>query len=131
MNSSTIVLFGEAEKGDFETPHYCTDLESLFTLLGQPPEATQGLHFAVRSLLYGYHCIYFRVSEEGVSVPDYSFGLEFLHKSTLTQIAIRALGLPGIGDQDIIEESLMICKERDSLLLMDEKDFYDWLTDKK
>ena len=132
MTSSIIVLFGEAEKGDLEKPYYCQNLEQLFELLGQPPSQTQGLHFAVQSLMYGHPCLYFRVQEEGVSVPDYHFGLGFLHKASPNPQFphIGALGFPGMGLQEVIEEGLIICKEHRSLLLMSEQDFYDWLTDK-
>ncbi len=130
MSSSAVVLFGEAEKGDLETAYYCEDLEHLFEYLGEPPEETEGLHYAVQSLLYGRPCIYFRVQEEGMSTPDYYFGLDFLHRSPGKFPHIGALYLPRMGMKEVIEESLTICREYHSLLLMNQKDLYDYLTDK-
>lgn len=40
----TIALFGEAEKGQFEYPYYCENLDQLAEFLGHPPPESRGLY---------------------------------------------------------------------------------------
>ena len=129
MIPSVIALFGEAQKGELETAYYCEDLEHLFEFLGEPPQETQGLYFAVQSLLYGRPCLYFRVQEEGLSVSDYYYGLHLLEDLPKHIPHLGALFLPGVGSKDLIQEGISICRHHRSLLLMNEKDFYDYMTD--
>jgi hypothetical protein len=127
---NAVVLFGEAEKGSLATAYYCDSLQHLFEYLGQPPQETLGLFFAVQSLLYGMPCIYFRVQEEGISYNDYQFGFKVLHNTPQSFLHIGALYLPGVGTRELIEEGIVICREHHSFLLMNEHDFYDYLTEK-
>lgn len=124
-----IALFGEAEKGHIETAYFCKNLEQLFELLGQPPEDTRGLFFAVQTLLYGKPLIYFRVREEGISIDDYLSGLHLLWEDAYSIIRLQALFLPGVGSKQLIEEGSKLCQARKSLLLMSEHDFFDYLMD--
>lgn len=120
-----IALFGEAEKGNYEAAYLCHDLIDLSNYLGQ--KESMGIYLAIRSLMYNYSIIYFRVKEEGYSTENYFFGLHFLRTQSSFQ-NIVALGLPGVGDQDILEASCSICHKYRSLLICSETDFYDLLT---
>lgn len=118
-----IALFGEAEKGSREAIYTCRSLEELFERYGEPPEDTCGLYYAVQTILYGMQVLYFRVREEGVSFDDYFYGFTLLKKAPL-----EALFLPGVGFSSIIEQGLDLCREKDSLLIIREADFYDYMT---
>lgn len=126
----TVALFGEAQKGLFKTAYLCQDLADLAQYLGEPPSSeAQGLQFAVQTLLYNCPVIFFRVHEEGFSEEDYLFGLNFLkEKKKFPQIT--AVGLPGVGDRQIIQASEPICALHNSLLILTESDLYDYLTSK-
>ena len=126
MIPSIIALFGEAKKGKIEVPYFCKDLVQLFTSLGQPPEDTHGLFFAVQTILYGWPIIYFRVREEGISYQDYAYGLHLLRD--YPSIKMKALFLPGVGSKELIEEGSDLCLARQSLLIIRSADFYDYLT---
>lgn len=124
----TIALFGEAQKGKFQTPYYCDSLIKLSECLGAiPDEGGRGLDFAVRSLLFNLPVIYFRVQEEGFSLEDYYSGLALLKKKESFP-KVSALCLPGVGDQEIIKVSDSICMIHKSFLIISESDFYDFIT---
>lgn len=129
MTASVIALFGESEKGALETAYYCRSLRELFEYLGEPPNETQGLFFAVQTLLLGTPIIYFRVREEGISLEDYFFGLHLLRDASTTFIRLQAIFLPGVGSRELIDEGVTLCRERQSLLIVREADFYDYMTD--
>ena len=129
MTASVIALFGEAEKGVMNTAYYCKSLRELFDYLGEPPSDTHGLFFAVQSILHGMPLIYFRVHEEGVSFDDYVVGMRQLRDCTTAFIRLQALFLPGVGSNNLIEEGLVLCRERKSLLIVTESDFYDYMTE--
>src|SRR5690242_2169149 len=95
----TIALFGESEKGEFKKPYILHELPQLIDFLGNPPEGSVGLFFAIQSLLYKREIIYFRVEEEGFSRGDYMIGFKYLEP--LKQL--HALALPGVGDIEILE----------------------------
>lgn len=125
---NNIVLFGEAEKGDFQTAYYCRDLTQLSDFLGEPPtKESQGLRFAIQALLYQRGVVFFRVREEGFSVHDYLFGLNFLENKEVFP-SITALCLPGVGNSKIIEATLPVCETHKSILMFTERDLYDYLT---
>jgi hypothetical protein len=129
MSSSVIALFGEAEKGELGTIHFCRSVEQLFHFFGQPPHETEGLFHAIQALLYGNSLIYFRVHEEGMSTKDYLFGLRLLHEYAASIPHVGALFLPKVGSQTIINESISVCEKHRSLLILREADFYDYITD--
>ncbi|MCH1429632.1 MAG: hypothetical protein L7U87_02615 [Chlamydiales bacterium] len=123
----SVALFGEAEKGQFNTAYFCYSLPELLDSFGNPPESSLGLHFAIQSLLFNQNLIYFRVEEEGFSVKDYLLGLKFLKK--YDQISnISAICLPGVGNSEILKEVTPICQAHNSLILTSESDLYDYLT---
>lgn len=119
-------LFGEAERGEFCTPILCKSLPQLADIVGNPPEDSQGIHYAVQSLLYERELIFFRVEEEGFSTQDYLRGLKILQQEQFPEVA--AICMPGVGDTEIIESGSLVCSQQKSFLIINEKDFYDYLT---
>jgi len=130
MTTSCVALFGEAEKGALDTVYFCPSLPVLFERLGEPPDDTKGLFFAIQALLYNRAVIYFRVREEGVSLNDYQFGMRLLRNLKSPIICLAALFLPGVGEEGLISEGISLCHEQHSLLIVRESDFYDYMTDK-
>jgi hypothetical protein len=127
MTGRTIATFGEAEKGEFHVPYLFHALPQLVETLGNPPEDSEGLHYAVQTLLFKQKLIFFRVKEEGFSAKDYLAGLKQLEK--VDEIGhIHAVCLPGVGNSEIIEATHSVCYLHKSLLIMNEKDLYDYLT---
>ncbi len=116
-------IFGEAEKGKFGFFYKINSLDGLYGTFGNPPEESEGLALAVQGLLFNYEVIFFRVEEEGFSFEDYHKGLNLLR-----QKEINALGLPGVGNMELLEKASAICKYYKSLLILKEKDLYDYLT---
>jgi hypothetical protein len=123
----TIFLFGEAEKGDFCTPHLCKSLPQLAETFGNPPEESLGLVYAVQALMFERDLIYFRVKEEGFSTGDYMRGICLLKNKDAFQ-NLTAICMPGVGDAEIIDATNPICSLYHSLLITSEKDLYDYLT---
>jgi hypothetical protein len=124
---STVFLFGEAEKGEFGIPLSCNSLSELLNSLGNPPTESQGMHFAIQTLLYKKELIFCRVKEEGFSKKDYMSGITQIRKRRL-ESSLQAIFIPGVGDQKIIEATMDICSLSQSLLVLTEKDLYDYLT---
>lgn len=127
MNQLTIALFGEAEKGEFTTGYFCKTLSELLDFLGNPPPDTQGLYFAIQALHYNHPCIFFRVQEEGFSLPDYLAGLHLLEKSPFIN-QISAICTPGVGDAAIIDAIVPICQVHHHILITSQPDLYDYLS---
>jgi hypothetical protein len=123
----TMALFGEAEKGQYKKPYVLRDLAQLVDAFGNPPPDSQGLFFAVQALLYQRELIFFRVEEEGFSIPDYYYGLKYLEDPEKVD-QLNALCLPGIGDPQIMKASCALCEKRKSFLITTQKDLYDYLT---
>ena len=123
----TVALFGESEKGAFKFPHVLRKLPQLFDLLGNPPGESQGLSFAVQTILYARELIFFRVAEEGFSRIDYFAGLKHLHdREKVAQV--HAICLPGVGDREILAATESVCEIHKSFLITNQKDLYDFLT---
>lgn len=123
----TIFLFGAAEKGAACQPISLSSLEELLLKLGHPPAESEGIHYAIQSILYQHGLIYFRVAEEGYSYGDYMLGLKWLKKTPLYP-HLSAICLPGVGDEDLIQSATSICLQQRCLLILSEKDLYDYLT---
>ena len=126
--TTTIALFGEAEKGKFQTAYFCESLDALDSFFGSPPPDTRGLYYAVQALLSHCNLLFFRVQEEGFSYPDYIFGLRLLQTQN-TGTRVTALCLPGIGDQRIIQAATSYCLKYHTLMIAQEADLYDYLAD--
>ena len=122
-----IVLFGESEKGEYRKPHRMSDLIQLVHILGNPPENTLGLFFAIQALHFQREIIYFRVEEEGFSQEDYFFGLRYLENIS-EKNSLKAVCLPGTGDPEILTATQNICETHHSLLVTTERDLFDYLT---
>lgn len=128
MNIYTIALFGEAEKGEYHYPYILTSLPELVDSFGNPPPNSQGLFFAVQALMYHRQLIFFRVQEEGFSLPDYFHGLKILEGRHQIP-SPNAICTPGVGDSGVIEALTDICQMHSSILITTAHDFYDYLTD--
>lgn len=126
MRIYTIALFGEAEKGEYHFPYFCSNLEQLVDILGNPPNQSKGLFYAIQALLYHRQLIFLRVKEEGFSLSDYLGGV-LLFKNHQIDKDISAFCLPGVGDSEIFEAVTPVCKEYNSILITCEADFYDYL----
>ena len=122
-----IFLFGAAEKGATCLPITLHTLDDLLIQLGNPPAETEGIHYAIQALLFHYGLIYYRVNEEGFSYGDYMLGLKWLKKAPLHP-HLAAICLPGVGDEEIIQSATTICHQHQSLLIVSQKDLYDYLT---
>lgn len=123
----TVAILGEAEKGKFQTPHFLQDLPALIDCLGNPPEESAGLYFAIQALLFQRSLIYLRVEEEGFSEADYYSGFQILENSPQIQ-TLNALCLPGVGDPKILEATQALCRHYKSLLITTPQDLQDYLT---
>ena len=127
MNPYTVVLFGEAEKGQFQTAYYFQSIVQLSEYLGNPPPNSRGLHCAVQALLYQRNLVFFRVKEEGFSCSDYLSGLQVLENQQ-TFSPISALCIPGVGDANIIHAMSSFCIQHHSIMITSQSDLYDYLT---
>jgi hypothetical protein len=130
LDAYTVAIFGEAEKGEYQTAYFCQSLSHLDEFLGNPPKDSRGLYYAVQALLFQRELIFFRVLEEGYSAPDYFHGIEFLEKQRLIP-HIDAICAPGVGDKAILDAIVPICMRYRSILITNESDFYDYLTYEK
>lgn len=125
-----IFLFGEAEKGEFCTPFRLQSVLELSERFGNPPKDSIGVDYAIQSLLYDRELIFFRVREEGFSLEDYMRGVKLLYNHG-DKMKISAVCMPGMGDMRIMEEIAPICMKLGIILILSEKDLYDYLTGSK
>lgn len=123
----TIAMFGEAERGEFQTAYYCQTLEQLDEFFGNPPPNSKGLFYAVQALLFKRNLIFFRVLEEGFSIQDYLAGVRLLEQQHLIR-QLDAICIPGVGDPQVIHALQPLCEQFHSILISNEADFYDYLT---
>ena len=123
----TIAMFGEAEKGMFQTPCFISSLQEMEEKLGNPPEGSVAVYLAVQAILYQREILFVRVEEEGFSTDDYYMGLQVLQNKAPVK-RINALCLPGVGDNEIISATKNICQIHKSILITSERDLYDYLT---
>lgn len=123
----TVALFGEAEKGHWECPHFVKALPDLVDLFGNPPKESEGLFFAIQALLYKREVIYFRVQEEGFSKEDYFAGLKVL-KNKLQVKQLHGLCMPGVGDPELLQAFQPICDFHKTQLIVTQRDLFDYLT---
>ncbi len=122
----TVFLFGQAEKGEFGVPLMCRSLPEVCQLLGNPPEESQGIFYAVQTVLFSKQLLFCRVEEEGYSINDYIKGFKFL-KSINQPSFLQAVIIPGVGDEQIVGAAADVCDLYKSLLVLTEKDLYDYL----
>lgn len=129
MELYTLALFGETEKGEYHKPYFCRSLEQLLQYFGNPPETAVGLYFAIQTILYQRNLIFFRVEEEGYSTDDYLIGIDLLKKKELLLPKMSAIYMPGVGEKRIIDAVKPIIESHKSFLIVNQKDFYDYLTE--
>ena len=122
----TIALFGESEKGPFDIPILCQNLSDLHSLLGQPPPESRGLLYAIQALHYKNQLLFIRVREEGYSTFDYLEGMKILGQPEVVP-PLSAVCAPGVGDTKIISALSDICTLYHSILIMSQRDFYDFV----
>jgi len=122
-----MALFGETEKGQFKKPYNCNSLDQLVDYFGSPPPYTHGIEFAIQSLLFKYELIFFRVKQEGYSTDDYLYGIKYLEQNYKGN-TLDAIGLPGVGDCEILDATTNIINRFKTLILISEKDLYDYVT---
>jgi hypothetical protein len=123
----TVALFGEAEKGEFQTAYFCENLTQLDEYFGNPPPESRGLFYAVQAILFKRKLIFIRVSEEGFSTHDYMTGIKMLEKQELIP-HIDAICTPGVANQEIYNAIKPLCDVHHCILITNESDFYDYLT---
>lgn len=129
MKTPPLVLFGEAERGEFHAGYYCKTLEELVFCFGNPPIGSRGLDFAVQTLLFNRSILFFRVEEEGYSIDDYAHGFDIIANKRPFE-DISALCMPGVGNEAILDVAIPLCKHFNTLLITSEPDLYDLLTDR-
>lgn len=122
-----IFLFGESSQGETCSPLSIRSLVELYENLGEAPKESQGIDYAVQALLCNRECVFYRVQEEGFSLDDYFKGIHLLKKHG-DKMKLSAVFLPGVGNKQIIEEVSHLCKKHRMLLILTEKDLYDYLT---
>lgn len=125
-----VLVFGEAEKGEFCRPLRLKGLEDLLNILGSPPDGSLGLDYAIQTLLCKWDLIFYRVHEEGYSIDDYNRGLQLLANQG-QRMYLSAICMPGVGDPHLLNAVSPICQSMNLLLLVSEQDFYDYLTGSK
>lgn len=128
MNTSTVVLFGESEKGIFHTAYHFSSLIQLVDSLGNPPPDTQGLYYATQVLMHEQDLLFFRVQEEGFSYEDYMEGLNWLHQSQTSQQQLAAFCAPGLGNEELVDSIIKLCNVYHSIYITNESDLFDYLS---
>lgn len=121
-----MAIFGESTIATPGIGLRIASLDELEKCIGKASEG-EGLTLAIQALLYEYTLTFFPVKEEGYSLGDYHMGFECLRDQRCMQ-DLGALAIPGMSHPEIIDASQEICRERKSILLMGESDFFDYMT---
>lgn len=121
-----VTIFGESEKGPLGTLLSIDSLPKLAESLGVPTDGSEGLHLAVQTLMSNKTVLFYRVTEEGSNIAEYARGLKLLQE--LEMPTLVALALPGIGDPEIQHLAKALCKAKHSILIVNQRDFYDIMT---
>ncbi|NBO23628.1 MAG: hypothetical protein EBU93_00075 [Chlamydiae bacterium] len=129
MKNPVIALFGESQKGSYNTLIHIRSLIELSDHFGEPIGDSSAINLAIQALHFQKELIFMRVKEEGYSFSDYLKGIELLEKATI-KINLVAICLPGVGHGEIIEETFKLCEKRGSLFIASPQDLYDYLTDR-
>jgi hypothetical protein len=120
-----IFLFGESEKGAFQSFIPIDSLARLSDVLGNPPPDSLGIPLAIQTVLMNNKVYYKRVEEEGFHFSEYHRGLDLIK---MCKDPIDGLYMPGVSHKDLIEKACHICDEKRAILLVHHQDFYDFLT---
>lgn len=130
MRNKRIFLFGASNKGALCTPLRFDSLSHLAEDLGEPPEDSIGIDYAIQTLLLNREVIFFRVREEGFAKEDYLRGVKLLYNHG-EKLKLSAICIPGVGDREIIESLAPLSQRLRLILILSEKDLYDYLTGAK
>lgn len=122
-----IILFGEAERGDYCLPYHCSTLTELIDLLGQAPPHSHGIHYAVQALLYRRELLYFRVQEEGYSYQDYLRAVKMIATQSKDWGPFSAVCAPGVAEDFLLRAIDSLCRAHRCLLITNEADLFDYL----
>jgi len=128
--SCRVFLFGEAERGELCTPLRFSSLAELAEKLGNPPLESIGIDYAVQTLLCNHELIFYRVREEGFSLEDYKRGVKLLYNHG-HKMGLSAICIPGVGDRDLLDSLIPVCQKIKTLLILSERDLFDYLTASK
>lgn len=128
MLKPSIALFGEAERGQYRVPYIFSNVVDLWEQVGSAPPGSFGIHLGVQILLYRFPLLFFRVREEGFSMQDYFEGV-WLLKTKFPPSQILAVGIPGVGNKELIDCMEGVCEKSHALLILRESDFYDYLSE--
>ncbi len=129
MREESVLIFGEAKRGEFLKLFYINTLPELSTFLGEPTDEGIGIHMAIQSLLFHKKVLFIKVAEEGYSFDHYSLGFKEIEKKQ--ELLISAIALPGVGSSKIVKEATLLAKKKKAIILLTEKDLYDLMTQSK
>lgn len=125
MKQRVITVFGETEKGTFETFYTIQSLDEAFEKLGSPLPNTEALQFSLQILGAHQPILFYRVPEEGFSFDAYAKGLHEIRDHP-DSYPIQALFMPGLSDPKLIDEAKQLCEMQKAILLITDKDFQDY-----
>lgn len=129
MKKASVAIFGESRKGEFLKLFYINTLPDLATHLGEPTASGIGIHMAIQSLLFQKDILYIKVLEEGYDLEHYSVGIREIENKT--DLLISAIALPGVGSNEILKKASLLAKKKKAVLILTEKDLYDFMTQSK
>lgn len=122
MGKGTIALFAESDQGPFKTFNHINSVSSLYSIAGNLRN-NSAYKLVFSALEMGYDVLFWRVTEEGMDTPSYLEGLSQLRKTH----HIIACYLPGVSEAPVLLKLEQLCKEKKSIILMQEPDLYDLL----
>lgn len=122
-----IVIFGKTDSAKPGKFYHIENLEELIHKIGMPIDETIGTHLAVQTLLYNYSVIYYPVKQEGMSKTCYEEGMKKLKRNKHAN-EVSAIVMPGFGSKNVLDQALDFCTEKKCLLILNEDDYYDFLS---
>jgi hypothetical protein len=129
MKRASILIFGESKRGEFLKLFQINTLPDLSTFLGEPTTSGIGIHMAIQSLLFEKSVLFIKVGEEGYDIDHYSLGFKEIDNNP--HLLIDAIALPGVGSNEILKKASLLAKKKKALLILREKDLYDFITQSK
>lgn len=116
----SVAVFGQASKGETSNVYTINSHQELFCKIGDAPEGSKGIQYALEALDYGRRVYFIPVREEGCNSAEYYVALP-----RLFNLGIDAVYIPGGGSFRLIEDLLQKLK---AVILISESDAYDYLT---
>ena len=130
MTKRTILIFGESKEGEFHKFLFLKTLPDLAEALGEPTETGLGVHIAIQSILSNRDVLFYKVKEEGFHADHYLLGFKQL-ENEFHSTPLAAIALPGVSSANILELASSLCNQHRSIILFNEKDLYDLMTQSK